>query len=893
VKFQRSSDGGVISGRRRTSSGTLARMLRDDLDWIVMKAMDKDRERRYSSAAELAADIRRHLLDEPVIAGAPSRWYRIRKLIKRNRGAVIAGSVALALLVTAFFVASGLYWRERRVARSLSEAIALSRVRDEREAALRAELERQRDEASALAREAGEARARAEWRAYLAAVGAVQWARDVDPASAPARLLDARLAGAQGHGGWELGVLGATLDQSSGPAIHSPAAAVAVDVARGSIAALPDGRIVRVAAPDAEPVAALSAPIGAAGFSDDARFFVFRSGGTLRVSDLSAGPEPIFSAESTGPWSLSQRGTHLAQAGRPGRLVRLPEGIDLPPPPLLASAQVLAFSREGDSLAGASMTGEVTLLDIVSGREQDLPGADRQVPRSLAFSARGDALACAGDSGDIVIWPIESGRARFPARLRGHRGPVNDLAFAPGGGFLASASDDGTVRLWNLGDLSLLATLRGHTGPVRDLSLGLGPTGLTLVSSGDDAVRTWELPAIRAREAGLTAFAGHPVEAIRTGDHAAVCLSSGQIVVIDFTRPVAEGTVLHEPGTAAPLAISPDGIVVRDGADLVWRAWQGHERTRLIDVKGDLVASHEGRLAVASGATLTVIEPGGPRHVYSLQSEITSLACADSRVIVGLRSGEVREFSGAQSRLVGSMVGDVCRVRLGPRGEILAGSRLGEVLVEGFAGAAQPWIASQAPITELLALENERLLVADDAGGVTLWHSRHREAILTLQRDDAPVRAFLAMPPGDAVLALREDGTCALWGSGAPSLKFADPGENLWLSAITPCDATGAPALLRAGAPAYLLVRGTARAGADLEGEVDVSVNGSIVHAASLVSPAEGARTRPLDMILGPLVITGAGPVQLRVQARSRSGPWPGPATDDELSVNLIVQPET
>ena len=83
--------------RRRTELPTLKRELSGDLDWITMKALEKDRARRYETANGLAADIRRHLNDEPVVASPPSASYRLRKLVRRNRAAFTA--------VTAVFVA--------------------------------------------------------------------------------------------------------------------------------------------------------------------------------------------------------------------------------------------------------------------------------------------------------------------------------------------------------------------------------------------------------------------------------------------------------------------------------------------------------------------------------------------------------------------------------------------------------------------------------------------------------------------------------------------------------------------------------------------------------------------------------------------------------------------
>jgi eukaryotic-like serine/threonine-protein kinase len=82
-------------GRRRPPPEALNRSLRGELDWIVMKAIDKDRERRYATASELAADLRRYLAGQPVLAAPPSRLYRLRKLVGRHRLA----SAALGLLL--------------------------------------------------------------------------------------------------------------------------------------------------------------------------------------------------------------------------------------------------------------------------------------------------------------------------------------------------------------------------------------------------------------------------------------------------------------------------------------------------------------------------------------------------------------------------------------------------------------------------------------------------------------------------------------------------------------------------------------------------------------------------------------------------------------------------
>ena len=92
-------DSEVAAQRRRTNPANLARELKGDLDWIVMKALEKDRTRRYSTPLDLSQDVRRHLGNEAVEASPPSAAYRLKKFVRRNRVAVAAASLVIAALI--------------------------------------------------------------------------------------------------------------------------------------------------------------------------------------------------------------------------------------------------------------------------------------------------------------------------------------------------------------------------------------------------------------------------------------------------------------------------------------------------------------------------------------------------------------------------------------------------------------------------------------------------------------------------------------------------------------------------------------------------------------------------------------------------------------------------
>ncbi len=99
LRISTSDNATVVAGRRRLDAEGLQKRLRGDLDWIVMKALEKDRTRRYAAASDLAADVQRHLRDEPVQASPPSAAYRLRKFLARNRASVASAAVVALALV--------------------------------------------------------------------------------------------------------------------------------------------------------------------------------------------------------------------------------------------------------------------------------------------------------------------------------------------------------------------------------------------------------------------------------------------------------------------------------------------------------------------------------------------------------------------------------------------------------------------------------------------------------------------------------------------------------------------------------------------------------------------------------------------------------------------------
>src|SRR5262249_12875037 len=110
-----------IAANRGLEPKKLNGLVRGELDWIVMKCLEKDRNRRYETANGLAMDLQRYLADEAVAAGPPSASYRFRKFVRRHRGPVLAVALVAFALIAGVVVST---WQAVRAMRAESNAVA-------------------------------------------------------------------------------------------------------------------------------------------------------------------------------------------------------------------------------------------------------------------------------------------------------------------------------------------------------------------------------------------------------------------------------------------------------------------------------------------------------------------------------------------------------------------------------------------------------------------------------------------------------------------------------------------------------------------------------------------------------------------------------------------------
>ncbi len=150
----------TAQNRHAESPPKLISMLRGDLDWIVMKALEKDRKRRYETANGLAMDIQRHLNNEPVMARPPSRLYQFQKLVRRNQVAFAAAAAVAAALVIGLGACTFLLIKE-------TEAHRRAVAAEEQQKRLREEAERSQKREAELRRQADAMRQQAEVREMI------------------------------------------------------------------------------------------------------------------------------------------------------------------------------------------------------------------------------------------------------------------------------------------------------------------------------------------------------------------------------------------------------------------------------------------------------------------------------------------------------------------------------------------------------------------------------------------------------------------------------------------------------------------------------------------------------------------------------------------------------
>jgi len=777
----------AVAQSRRTQIITLTRRLHRELEWIPMKAMRKDRTRRYRSASELADDIQNYLNGTPLIAGPESAVYRTRKFVRKHAGSVaMVALVAVAIVIG--LVASILLGCRAEQARR-QEAAARKQVE---QALVRAE------NAEKATKEKAEELRRALY------VNSIQLA-DAKYREANIRRVRELLESCPNDlRGWEWYRLNHIMDQSvmtlRGHSDEVHGMAVSPDgkrIVSGSV-----DKTVKVwdAATGAElmTLRGHEGGINSVAFSQDGKHIVSGSEDkTIKIWDAATGAEVMtlrghsdevrgvaFGPDGKRIVSGSFDATIKVWNAANGDELMTIRGHECKIGPV-------SFSPDGRRIVSGSIDNKlkgnqtIKVWDAATGAEVMTLCGHSDWIWSIAFRPDGKRIISSSADDTIMLWDASTGAELMT--LRGHKLEVYDVAFSPDGKRIVSGSSDGTIKVWDGSTGAELMSLVGHENEV--WSVAFSPDGMHIISSSEDkTIKVWDA-AIRAEVVTLSGHRGGVISIAFSPDGKRLVSGSGDktIKVWNVETGAELMTLRGHDNSVGYASFSPDGKrIVSGSVDKTVKVWDAANGAELMTLRGhdgrvlNAAFSPDGKRIVSSDAgdgTIKVWDASTGAELMTLRGHKggrrVTFSPDGKRIVLGSSDGAIKVWDASTGAEVMTIQGHsdfVFSVAISPDGKrIVSGSWDPTIKVwDAVSGAEVLTLPGDGPVLGVaISPDGKRIISGSMAGTVKVWDSASGTELMTLvvgNRDDVSSVAF--SPDGKTIAAGCFQNIIKLWESG-------------------------------------------------------------------------------------------------------------------------------